>query len=133
MLVPRARAHGLGVESPADAGIVHEDVELAELGDGGGDHLLPRRLARHVEVGVGRAGADAGGDGLALGLQDVGCDDPSPARTSATTTLAPSLAKISASLLPMPLAAPVISATLPWSLMAVSSSPCVPSGRRGRD
>src|SRR4029450_4638345 len=130
MLVPRARAHDGGRERPAGAGIVHEDVELAELGDGGGDHLLPRRLARHVEVDVARAGADAVGDGPAPCAPDVAhatprAATPAPAAPSApshspTTPLAPSLAKISASLLPMPLAAPVISAPLPWSLMAVS-------------
>ena len=75
----------------ADAGVVDEDAEAAELGDGGGDG----GGVGYVEVeGVGVG--DFGGEGFGGLVVEVGDVDFAPARASSLTVAAP-----------MPLAPPV--------------------------
>src|SRR5690606_8734449 len=52
--------------------VVDQDVDAAEVGDGGGDHALDLLAVGHVDIE--EASADLVGDGLAGGLVDL-CDE----------------------------------------------------------
>jgi hypothetical protein len=94
-----------GADGAADAGVVEQDVELAELAHGAGDQGLDVGLVGDVgalEDRAGAAGGGLGGDGLAALGVEVGQDD-----------IGALAANRIAAAWPMPLAAPVMTATLP--------------------
>src|SRR5438132_6631915 len=91
---PAAFMIGILDGTAGEPGIVDENVELAEFGEGGLDGRPPFRFARHVETAEDRR---------PVRVSDVGDDPPPfPSSISATTTLAPSPAKIRAMLEPIP-------------------------------
>ena len=62
----------------ADSGVVHQDVQLAELGHGGGDGILPLGLTGYVqrqEDGLAAGFTDLGGDTASFFFQDVADGD----------------------------------------------------------
>ena len=74
-LVPRVGVQHVGHRAAADAGIVHQDVELAVFLHGRIDHRLPVGLVGHVqahEFGRAVGARDLGGDLAAVVLQHVG-------------------------------------------------------------
>src|SRR5205085_3480353 len=60
-----------------DGGVVHEHLEVAELGSGG-DGSRPVGFLGDVDVDVDGGTADVGGDLLALVVQHIADDDGSP-------------------------------------------------------
>jgi hypothetical protein len=117
-----------------DAGVVDEDVDLAEGREGGLQDVLAARDVRDVVVAR---------DGLAAGGLDPGDDRvrhreapaPEPSRApprSLTTTAAPSAARASACSRPRPPPAPVTIATFPSSKPMSVSFESMPSRRVSR-
>ena len=95
-----------------DGGVVHEDVELAILADGGCDGALPIGFAGDIKVQVECVATefvDFGFDLLPLLVEDV----------AEITTFAPSCENSRASAAPCPRAPPLMRATLPSSLPMV--------------
>jgi len=88
-----------------NAGVVDEDIELAELALGLRDDVLPLLLGRDVQVAEADAIAELVGERLALVVE-----------MSAATTEAPSSCNRRTIAAPMPRDPPVTSATLPSNL-----------------
>ena len=61
-----------------DAGVVHQDVDLAEARFGLGDHLVPSGFFAHVVVAVDDRIADVSRDGLAEVVEHIAEHDLGP-------------------------------------------------------
>ena len=78
---PAVERERIELRRGAQAGVVHEDVQPAEGGAGGGQQPFPVALLRHVrvdELGVAAGFLNAAGNGLAPLIPGVGDDDLGP-------------------------------------------------------